>query len=120
MKRYSTLAGQIALGGLLIVLVFLWSLHREKPVISKTMCRVVQSVYANGWKTCGEVTLYSDATYTWYDRDVWHAAKSIRMHTGHLNTKIFETLKSSVATDSRWKSVNGIPTAVMFMDDTKM
>jgi hypothetical protein len=85
----------------------------------RPICRVVEKVYASGWKICGEITVYSHASYKWKQTNVWQTAPSVLIHTRQVSSLIFTTLKTSVETSPRWEKVEGIPTTVKFIDDTK-
>ncbi len=105
--------------GVSLLLLALWSCQSQKGAMVKPICRVVQKVYESEWKTCGEITVYSDASYIWLQTNVWRQPPSTDTHSGRVDAELLRDLKTSVETSSRWEDLNGIPTSVQFIDDTK-
>lgn len=93
---------------------------RVTPVSQvEPLCRVVEVVYADGPKTCGEIVVYTDGTYIWRQRDVWSEARSEITYSGRLDAKLFDSLKDSVEHSRQWEQRDGIATLFMGVDDTK-
>lgn len=105
--------------GISIILLAPLSCQSQKTAMVKPICRVVQKVYESEWKTCGEITVYSDASYMWLQTNVWRQPPFADTHSGRVDAALFRNLKTSVETSSRWENRNGIPTAVQFVDNTK-
>jgi hypothetical protein len=102
-----------------LLLLALSSCQSHKGTMASPICRVVQKVYDSEWKTCGEITVYSDGSYIWNQTNIWQTPPSTTTHTGKVDSQILRTLKTSVETSSRWEKLKGVPTSVQFIDDTK-
>lgn len=91
----------------------------EDLIDRKPLCQVLETVYADGTKTCGEIIVYSDQTYIWLQTNVWSKEPPImNTQTGRLEMHLFDSLKGSISGSPQWKPANGVPTFILNIDDS--
>lgn len=83
------------------------------------LCRIQEDVYHHGWKTCGEVIVRPDHSYTYTYFDVWASAPSKQSFTGRLPDSQFAVLSKSVLSSGKFTNTKGLPTYAFGIDDSK-
>src|SRR5436190_626555 len=90
------------------------------PKTAPTLCRVVEGVYADGPKTCGDILVFTDGAYKWVQTDLGtNALQKQYVYTGHLDPQLLRLLEHSIKTDAHWELLDGISTCHINIDDTK-
>jgi hypothetical protein len=81
------------------------------------LCRVIQKVYHNGWKTCGEIAIHADASYSWTTHDVWGSKRVPKVFHGTLPKRAFDEVSASSKESDQFKKVKGVPSYEFGIDD---
>jgi hypothetical protein len=84
---------------------------------SAVLCRVIQKVYHNGWKACGEITIHADASYSWTVHDVWAEKQVPKVFRGTLPKRVFDEVSASCKESGRFKKVKDVPSYEYGIDD---
>lgn len=92
----------------------------SKPVSVATAtansCRIVERVYRDGWRTCGQISVSSGGHYSWVVSDVWSTPTKSQTLTGQLPDSILQPL---LAASRSFEVRDGIRTCEIGVDDTK-
>lgn len=55
-------------------------------------CRILERVYHDGWRTCGEILISKDGHYSWTVSDVWSTPPKSQTFTGVLPQALLRTV----------------------------
>lgn len=90
----------------------------SKPVAVATVNprRIVERVFHDGWRTCGEISVSSGGQYSWVVSDVWSTPTNSQTFTGQLPDSISQPL---LAESRSFEVRDGIRTYEVGIDDTK-
>lgn len=79
-------------------------------------CRIVERVYHDGWRTCGEISLFSNGHYSWRVSDVSSTPPKSQTFSGALPDSILQPLSAG---SSSFEIRAGIRTYELNIDDSK-
>ena len=93
--------------------------QESQSIEHSELCTIREQVYENHWKTCGEIIVHSDKSYTYHYHDLWDHKPNTSTFSGTLPDLTFSILETSVSESGMFKSDNHIPTYSFGIDNTK-
>jgi hypothetical protein len=90
----------------------------RRPVPSE--CRIVEQVYYEGWKVCGEIVVHVDGSYSFSQINLWSQPPATKVVQGRLPDSIARSVLEAGRDDARFKEGTGIPTYEFGVDNWRI
>jgi hypothetical protein len=91
--------------------------NRSQSDHSKPVYRVIEKVYHQGWRTCGEIDVYPDGYYAWTVHNLWKTPPSSLVFRGRLPIAFHDELCNSFQKSELFQVIEGVPTHAYGIDD---
>lgn len=97
-----------------------WGCSRSQPVddiaAPSAQCRIVEEVNHDGWRTCGEISIFSEGQYSWKIFHIWSTPETSEEFAGKIPNDLYQCL---LASKESFEGKDGVPTYTLYIDDSK-